>query len=346
MKKLFSIFLILTLFTSILFIAGCNGDDDDDDNNNDDDSRVLVYEGILGIFSTGSGDVLLHYITPDSYELSTISDEEPKSAAFDYEHSQVCYATRFELYLGDPETGIFEMVSDGDYEKEERFPAFLRNGRIAYILKHGYDYNNICTFDPNISDASLDTLYTAERSTRITQLKASLTGNYLSFIEANYLYCIDLETGDVFNPNFAGIESYDWATGGDYMVQYSDYELYWVDVAADSATEILSTTGSNRINDAAFSPDDSKVAYVIKQSSTESKLYLMNADGTGEAELLIDTASDGESIRHIAFSPDGSKIVYYASPMATGAIYVVDIATKEVETIVDYCENASELIWN
>lgn len=345
MNSLVKKLLILIAIAGFLVMTACNGKDNG--KKTTDPARELVNDGILGIFSTGSG-VLLHYIHPDTYELSTLSDDEARAVAFNRDHSLVCYADFFNLYMGDPSVGDFEMVSDGNRETPERLPTFLHDGRIAYAMSFGYTYSGIWAFHPD-NNTVIDTLFTFSGIPQARRLKTSPSGRYISFTRSDrsIVYCLDIETlGPPKTPHFQIITSYQWGTLSDVMLQFTNYDVFFVDVEGDSTTTVVSTTGSNRIIGVAMSPDDTRFAYIVQQSTTSSQLYLARIDASTEPELLLDTADDGVSIRNIAFSPDGDAIAYYAASGTTGPLRIIDIDSGNIVTIVESCSNLNELIWN
>jgi dipeptidyl aminopeptidase/acylaminoacyl peptidase len=86
----------------------------------------------------------------------------------------------------------------------------------------------------------------------------------------------------------------------------------------------------------AWSPDGSRIAFVSARHDDwdlgyTNDLYLIDADGKGEPELL--TGTDGD-VAGPSWSPDGTRIAYMVTPGVFdeprhGRIAVLDVATKE-----------------
>jgi Tol biopolymer transport system component len=82
------------------------------------------------------------------------------------------------------------------------------------------------------------------------------------------------------------------------------------------------TPGAAGVQNApAFSPDGTKIAYVSDQDGS-SDIWVMNADGTGAANLTPNTPAREDLTP--SFSPDGTKIAFAAGAMATD-IYVMGV---------------------
>jgi len=72
-----------------------------------------------------------------------------------------------------------------------------------------------------------------------------------------------------------------------------------------------------------WSPDGSKIAYVMYAEIYNQELFVMNSDGTGQTRLTINPAEFDESP---AWSPDGTRIIFvrydYGGPSEIYAINV------------------------
>lgn len=68
----------------------------------------------------------------------------------------------------------------------------------------------------------------------------------------------------------------------------------------------------------AFSPDGTKIAYIVKDMNSYLQVFIVNVDGSGSSQLTTDNNY------HYApsFSPDGQKIVYEAAESGIGKIYI------------------------
>ena len=75
-----------------------------------------------------------------------------------------------------------------------------------------------------------------------------------------------------------------------------------------------------------WSPDGSKIAFqfstdeILNSGSSNWEIYVINADGTGQANLTNDPSSD----EHPAWSPDGAKIAFMSRRDGNGEIYVMN----------------------
>jgi Tol biopolymer transport system component/uncharacterized protein YjbI with pentapeptide repeats len=100
--------------------------------------------------------------------------------------------------------------------------------------------------------------------------------------------------------------------------------LWTMDADGSNQTQLLDSAAS----DPAWSPDGTKIAFtrMVEESAAASatpesipSIVVMNADGSGQRELLDAPASDP------AWSPDGKKIAFSKStPGALSSIYVMD----------------------
>lgn len=103
----------------------------------------------------------------------------------------------------------------------------------------------------------------------------------------------------------------------------------------DGSGETQITHGDADHEDPAWTPDGSKVAFILVKDGKKI-VQLMNPDGSG----IVAVTPPTQSAIHPAFTPDGMTILYCTDddlrPPAKNeaAIYAVDIATKQVRTII------------
>ncbi len=105
-----------------------------------------------------------------------------------------------------------------------------------------------------------------------------------------------------------------------------------------SDARLLTTDGQDR--DPAWSPDGSEMVF-----ANESNLYLVNADGTGRAQLTFDLAN--RWVSRPTWSPDGSKIAYQASLFGGGTrIIELDLASGRETPLTDGTTYDSTPAWS
>lgn len=131
--------------------------------------------------------------------------------------------------------------------------------------------------------------------------------------------------GAVTNLTDNGATSYDekpiWSPDGTKVAFVSDFTTaghgeknVFVMQAAGTGDEINLATqitryssGSKAIDDLAWSPDGSRIAYTRGNNAGDDKVWVVNADGTTTFPLEI---GGGGAKRHPTWSPDSSKIAY------------------------------------
>jgi Tol biopolymer transport system component len=94
---------------------------------------------------------------------------------------------------------------------------------------------------------------------------------------------------------------------------FLNYDIYVMNFGASRLTRITRQAGIDAMP--AWSPQGDKIAYYGAEG-----LYVVNADGSGQPELL----RRGSTLDP-AWSPDGSKIAF-----SEGIIYMLDVKTGQV----------------
>jgi len=143
--------------------------------------------------------------------------------------------------------------------------------------------------------------------------------------------------GAVTNLTFNGGASYDekpiWSPDGTKVAFVSDFtntghgekNVFVMSTTATGqdvnlATQITHFTPENKvIDDLAWSPDGSRIAFTRGTNSGDDKVWVVNADGTTTFPLEI---GGGGAKRHPTWSPDSSKIAYAVVKNEPEQIYI------------------------
>lgn len=100
-----------------------------------------------------------------------------------------------------------------------------------------------------------------------------------------------------------------WSPDGSKIVfqSYRDGQADLYVMNADGNNPVRLTTNGDYDGEPSWSPDGSKIAFVSKRTggSGDYFVYVMNADGSGQAQLSVQAYSEGP-----VWSPDGTKIAY------------------------------------
>jgi Tol biopolymer transport system component len=110
-------------------------------------------------------------------------------------------------------------------------------------------------------------------------------------------------------------------------------QLWVADMEQLDKKRALTRVGDGRVLAPVWTPDGERLVFMIGGNGVDvpDKLYWRRADGTGEAEHLIDARAaegfydDGKRLSFITRSADGDY-----------GVSVMDMATKEVKVLVDY----------
>jgi Tol biopolymer transport system component len=102
---------------------------------------------------------------------------------------------------------------------------------------------------------------------------------------------------------------------------------------SDAHAIVTDIPGEHRA--AAWSPDGTKIAFVVRDTETpDGSIWTANADGSG-ATRLFDGGGACKSVYHPSWSPDGSKLVMVCYPDDSNAsVAILDIASMSLRTLV------------
>jgi Tol biopolymer transport system component len=143
--------------------------------------------------------------------------------------------------------------------------------------------------------------------------------------------------GAVTNLTFNGADSYDekpiWSPDGSKVAIVSDFtdaghgekNVFVISTTATGqgvnlATQITRySSGAKAIDDLAWSPDGSRIAYTRGNNSGDDSVWVVNADGTTTFPLEIGGTG---AKRHPTWSPDSSQIAYAVVKNEPEQIYI------------------------
>ena len=111
-----------------------------------------------------------------------------------------------------------------------------------------------------------------------------------------------------------------WSPDGTKIAFSRDWDIFTV---KPDGTNLTRLTTDAFATEPAWSPDGTKIAFTSRRDRGDPEIYVMNADGTGAANLTRDPAAEDG---HPAWSPDGTRIAYDSHPSAGGenAIWMMD----------------------
>jgi len=135
-----------------------------------------------------------------------------------------------------------------------------------------------------------------------------------------------------FVPFLSGISAgeLDYSRDGKWIT-YASYpdRLLWRS-RADGSERLQLTYAPVAAGLSRWSPDGTQIAYVSSRPGSAWKIFLIPAQGGTAQEILPDDAAEADPV----WSPDGKKIAFgRGSEVPSAAIYLVDVATRQVSTI-------------
>lgn len=155
---------------------------------------------------------------------------------------------------------------------------------------------------------------------------------------SDYQLCVDgrsLDLGD-FAVTFARPA---WSKDGTRLVAGGGNAEVAGLVAVDVSTHVLTLLRQDPAGTAAFnplfSPDGERVAFEVgTDGSAKSEIWVMNANGSGAAQL-----TSGHADREAAWSPDGSEIGFFRD----GYVFVMDADGGNVAQVTS--DGANSVAW-
>jgi TolB protein len=112
-----------------------------------------------------------------------------------------------------------------------------------------------------------------------------------------------------------------------------NYDIYVMNVEGPGLTRITWQADFDEMP--TWSPQGDKIAYTRIDG-----LYMMNADGSGEPELLWQGSGRGTTLTP-AWSPDGSKIAF-----SEGIIYILDVESRQAVRLTDGAISSDSPTWS
>jgi dipeptidyl aminopeptidase/acylaminoacyl peptidase len=118
--------------------------------------------------------------------------------------------------------------------------------------------------------------------------------------------------------------------------------------AAPRPMEIEDLFRLQRVSDPQLSPDGQRVAYVVTaplkdENRTNSDIWLVNADGTGEPRKLTNSP---KADAHPRWSPDGKWLAFESSRGGTSQIYLLPVDGGEARALTALSTGANQPMWS
>jgi TolB protein len=98
-----------------------------------------------------------------------------------------------------------------------------------------------------------------------------------------------------------------------------------------------------RPNSPVWSADGEQIAFVADKNDAPSRLYVMNADGTGLTSIA---ESETGAFSSPSWSPNGDKIVYAFQDNDDHELYIFDLVTNEISQLTDNEYTDSSPAWS
>jgi sugar lactone lactonase YvrE len=114
-------------------------------------------------------------------------------------------------------------------------------------------------------------------------------------------------------------------------------ELYSMNSEGSAERRLTWTTSSE--GDPAWSPDGTKIAYVGADSGGHSRIWVMNADGTGQAQLPVAPAIESAVDIQPQWSPDGTQIAFASTRVDTWNVWVINADGSGLRRVTNFLSN-------
>jgi Tol biopolymer transport system component len=133
--------------------------------------------------------------------------------------------------------------------------------------------------------------------------------------------------------------NFDWAPDGKRMAFTSEADIYVIGSDGSNRTRV---TADGDDSQPRWSPDGSRIAFVSERRGT-SKIYVMNADGSGQSRLTDASESFHESFP--AWSRDGTRIAFEGTGEDQG-IYVIHADGSGQTKVTDRDDRYYAPVWS
>ncbi|MFQ5420658.1 MAG: hypothetical protein ACE5EY_09905, partial [Anaerolineae bacterium] len=124
---------------------------------------------------------------------------------------------------------------------------------------------------------------------------------------------------------------------GKYLFYTLDNRIYWVDVAVIEAVRpAFATTTMPTL------PDSSGALAVTSEHDGDREIYLVNTDGSGQLQLINNTARDGWA----AWSPDGEQLVFMSDRSGRWLLHTMNADGSNQQMLTANPEADYEPAWS
>jgi serine/threonine protein kinase/Tol biopolymer transport system component len=109
----------------------------------------------------------------------------------------------------------------------------------------------------------------------------------------------------------------------------TESEIWIWNIARETMTRLTFDPGLDRFP--LWSPDGQRIAFSSQRDGSAGNPFWQAADGTGQAERLIDQSDSGSQVFPTSFSPDGTRLLVYGDPNSSQEddIGIVSLETED-----------------